>query len=414
MKFISGLFKFIAIFLMIAFVFVLPVTLLMQGVGSLLLSPGKLVDLLEENLINEEVIASFMEYEFNQLQAQTQAGEGQDENAFSRILLEGLGNLDHDQWVELTLLLAPPQLIEQSLDGILSGYYEWVENSSEVPQITLDLAPWKSNLKTNLVPAIELLMYTLPECSPEQQQVFLEGGELAANAPSCRPAEPVYGLFMEQAGTSVPALIDDMADEYDFGKQLADNQQMDWAGFKDTLGRIASVTQSSWVAMLVIFVIAIPMGARSFSGVFNWAGWPIFLSGILTLLLSLLLIMIAQGALTQLNPVADLTQSTPSEISRPLARLFSDGFRYIARPLLLEGAALILMGGVGIIIGIVIASRSKQMGDTSGDLASHPVPAGAQTPVLGQTLGPDETIQLTEEELDQPPEDEDRPSGMFG
>jgi hypothetical protein len=414
MKFISGLFKFIATILMIAFVFVLPVTLLMQGVGSLLLSPGKLVDLLEENLIDEDVIASFMQYEYNQLQEQAQAGDSQGDNAFSRILLDGLGNLDHDQWVELTLLLAPPKLIEQSLDDLLAGYYEWVENGAEVPQITLNLAPWKSNLKTNLVPAIELVMYTLPECSPEQQQVFLEGGELAASAPSCRPGEPVYGLFMEQAGTSVPALIDDMADEYDFGKQLAEGQQMDWAGFKQTLAGIAAVTQSSWIAMLVIFVIAIPMGARSLSGVFHWAGWPIFLSGILTLLLALLLILVAQGTLSQLNPAAEMVQSTPSVISRPVASLFSDGVRVIARPLLLEGAAFILMGGVGVIIGMVIATRAKKMEAPSGDVPVQPVGVDAPISPPPEQLGPDETIQLTEEELDQPPEEEDRPSGMFG
>ena len=273
---------------------------------------------------------------------------------------------------------------------------------------------WKSNLKTNLLPAIEMVMYTLPECSAEQQQVFLQGGQLAADAPSCRPSEPTYSLFIEQAETAVPALIDDMQDEYSFDKQLSENEQIDWIGLKQRLIELATVTQFSWVVALVMFVIAIPLAARTFSGVFHAAGWPVLLAGILTLLLSLLLIVFAQGGMVQINPMTGLVKSSPEVVARPAARFIADGLRFIARPLLMEGAALIFLGGVAIIIGIVVASRSKQKVESPGGGAIDTATGDQSTMEVSPEATPADTIQLTDEELDQPPDDEEHPSGMFG
>jgi hypothetical protein len=403
-KFISGLFKFIAGVLMAVVVFGLPFALLIQGFGSLLLSPGKLVEMLEEHVIDPEVISSFAEYQVSQIEF-----EPSSENAYMQIVLDGMNNLEHEEWVLLTTMIAPPELISQTLDDGLAGYYRWLDGTSDIPGIRIDLRPWKGNLSTNLIPVLEMVMYALPECTDEQQMQFLSADQLSVNAESCRPQDPVYAIFIEQAGISLPALLENMPNEFNLGKSLQQNQQIDWAAAKESLSGLAFISQSSWMVLLVVFSIAIPMGARSFSGVFKWAGWPIILAGMITLILGMLLIFISQGALAELNPAAGMIESVPPVLSQSIGKLVGAGLRFVARPLLIEAAAMLLLGGIAVIIGIILASRAAR----DEPAASVPV-VGSRVTGPTPIANPVETTEYTEEQLDQPPEEEDKPSGMFG
>jgi hypothetical protein len=400
MTFLSGVFKFIAVVLMVILVIFLPITLLIQGVGSLLLSPGKMVELLEENIIDAEVIASVAQNEVNR----RDFNQEQD-NPAADIVVEGLRNLDHDKWVELIRLVAPPKLINETIEEGLVGYYRWVDSPDAVPEVQIDLEDWKSTLITNFVPALELIMYALPECTDAQQNQFFTNGNLAENLPSCRPTDPVYGIFIEQAGTTFPALIEDLPDEYTLGSEL-EEENIEWSAAKKNLQTFAFVTQASWILMLIIFVVAIPMGARSLSGVFKWAGWPIILAGILTLILAVLLLIFARGGMPNANPVLSIARSSPAVLSRPVGKLLGEGLRFIARPLLFEAGAMILLGGIAVIVGIVLSSKASPQEQIT--------PEATPPPPLEPSADPAETIEFTEEQLDQPPEDDERPSGMFG
>ena len=405
MKFISGFFKFVAGVLMALLIFTLPFALMIQGFGSLLLSPGKLVDLLEENIIDPDVIASLAEYQVKNIEF-----EPSQENVFLQIVVDGMNNLDHEEWVLLTTLIAPPELISQTLDDALVGYYLWVDGANPTPEIEIDLQPWKSNLSTNFIPFLELVMYALPECTDAQQIQFLVAGELAEDAASCRPQDPIYAIFVEQAGISFPALLEDMPDEYNLGRSLAQNEEVDWAAAKESLSGLAFLTQALWVVVLIVFSIAIPIGARSLSGVFNWAGWPIFLSGLVTLILGVMILFFAQGALADLNPIRGIVETSPTLLSQSIGKLVGAGLRFVARPLLIEAAAMILLGGIAIIIGILLATRAKR--DNAAEIETA-IPAAVIEEV--PPAFPLETVEIPEEQLDhQLPDDEDRPSGMFG
>jgi hypothetical protein len=386
--------------MMVILVIFLPITLLIQGVGSLLLSPGELVELLDESIVDAEVIASVAENEINRRDFNSQR-----DNPALNIAVEGLRNLDHDQWVELTHLVAPPDLINQTVEEVLVGYYRWVDSSDEVPEISIDLEDWKSNLVTNFIPALELVMFALPECNDTQLNQFFNQGNLTSEAPACRPTEPVYGIFIEQAGTIFPAFIEDLPDNYKLGSEL-EAENIDWKSAKKNLQKLAFITQASWIAMLVIFVVAIPMGARSLSGVFNWAGWPVLLAGILTLILAILLLVFARGELPNYNPVVDIVRNSPTIISRPIGKLIGEALRFTARPLVFEAGGMILFGGVAVVIGIVLAAKASPQELITPDVTpqTSPEPSG----------DPEDTIEFSEEELDQAPEDDEKPSGMFG
>jgi hypothetical protein len=313
--------------------------------------------------------------------------------------------LDHDQWVELIRLVAPPKLINETIEEGLVGYYRWIDSSDDVPEVEVDLKDWKSTLITNFVPALELIMYALPECTDAQQNQFFNEDNLAADAPACRPTGPVYNVFIEQAGTSFPALIEDLPDDYALGSEL-EAENIDWAAAKKNLQTFKFITQASWIVMLIMFVVAIPMGARSLSGVFKWAGWPVLLAGILTLILAALLLVFARGGLPRVNPVLGIAQSFSAVLSRPVGKLLGEGLRFVARPLLFEAGAMILLGGIAVVVGIVLAPKASSQEQITTEVTPPPPPEPSADPA--------ETIEFTEEQLDQPSEDDTRPSGMFG
>jgi len=402
-KFISGLFKFIAGVLMAVFVFGLPFALLIQGFGSLLLSPGKMVEMLEDHIIDPEIISSYAEYQVSQLEF-----EATSENAVLQIAVDGLSNMDHEEWLLLTNLLAPPELISQTIDDGLEGYYGWLDGTSPVPGIQIDLKPWKSNLSTNFIPVLELIMFALPECTDAQQLVFLAEVQLGSEITSCRPQDPIYALFIEQAGIFVPSLLENMPNEYNLGRALQQNDQIDWVAAKESLSGLATISQNSWIVLLIVFAIAIPMGARSFSDVFSWSGWPILLAGLITLVIGALLLLFSQGGLADLNPTSDMLLAAPDVLTQSLRKLIGAGLRFVARPMLIEAGAMILLGGLAVVLAIIISSRSKQTN------IAETVPAvGSGVTEPTPVVTPSETLELSEDQFEGSPDD-DKPSGMFG
>jgi hypothetical protein len=67
---------------------------------------------------------------------------------------------------------------------------------------------------------------------------------------------------------------------------------------------------------------------------------------------------------------------------------------------------MILFGGVAVVIGIVLAAKASPQELITPDVTpqTSPEPSG----------DPEDTIEFSEEELDQAPEDDEKPSGMFG
>ena len=186
MKIISGLFKFIAVLLMVVFTITLPFALLIQGFGSLLLSPGKMVEMLEEHIIDPEIISSIAEYQVSQLEY-----EATSENAVIQIAVDGLKNMDDEEWLLLTNLVAPPELISQSIDDGLEGYYRWLDGSSPVPGIQIDLKPWNVCApRMHRCAAVSIPLrnsigggnHQLPAAGPNLCAVHRAGGDLCAFA----------------------------------------------------------------------------------------------------------------------------------------------------------------------------------------------------------------------------------------
>ena len=354
MRYVSGFLKFVAVVLAIFVVFALPVALLGQSAGRLLFSPSRIVDLLNENLVNTEVMASLAEYTVFQLEPEQDAA-----SQYGKLALHGAKQLDHEQWIEIIDLIVPPELVSETMEQILGGYYNWLMGNSPELEIWVDAEPWKETLGKNFVYVAETILAELPPCSSaELRKYAMLAFNQEAEIPLCEPPEPYYSILLDTASHQVPDELAAMGDHVNL-VNTAEVSRAEWIEAKEGLQAVQAFSQIGWVGVLFIFVIVISLGARSLSEVLKWAGWPILLAG--AFLLVLALIFYAPGWAAGGATTTFVNSDLPPVLQKPFRQLFLSVFDYLARPLLLQAIAMILLGCAAIGAAVYIDYRNRAL-----------------------------------------------------
>jgi len=402
LKVSSGIFKFFAVILAIVVVFSLPAALLGKSAGRLLFSPNRVFELLDEYLFNTEVMASLAEYSIHEGNTQEEAA-----SPYIRLAIEGLKRLSHEQWVVVLDLIAPPELISDTIKQIVRGYYNWIASPDTVPEIWVDMRPWKDTLGKYFTPVADRVMSMLPACNTIELFQYAEAAlNPETEIPLCKPPEPFYSDYLITAYLFLPNELLQIGDEVNFAAN-SELTEAEWANRKDSILAIRAGTQFAWVVVLILYVMIIPLGARSFTGVLKWAAWPILFAGGLLLLIALA--FFAPGQLAG-NVTGMANEGVPPMLIEPMRDLISGIFQYLARPLLLQAFAMIFLSVLG--IGAAIFIDVRQM---NAEEQSTVVRPGAQAEA--------NTLILPEEEVDQgqragendeSKKDDSKPSGMFG
>lgn len=404
MSYVSGFFKFVAVVLSIIVVFALPMALLGQSAGRLLFSPSRIVDLLNENFMNTEVMASLAEYAVLQMEP-----EQDTDSRYGQLALHGAKQLDHEDWIEIIDLIAPPELILTTMEQILGGYYSWVTGDSLKLEIWVDMAPWKETLGKNFVFVAEMVLEELPVCNAEQLRLYaMLAYNPDAEIPICEPPEPYYSILLDNASHQVPDELAAMGDHVNIAAN-AEGSEAEWIEAKDGVVAAQVFTQMSWVGILFIYVMVIPLGARSLSGVLKWSGWPILLAG--GLLLVIALVFYAPGWAAGGAATTFANSDVPPVLHKPLRQLFVSVFDYLARPLLLQSVAMIVLGCLAIGAAIFVDYRNRVFEtEVALSLQQESSPNDPSTILFGE---PEESQPEQPEKAEQDKEDS-KPSGMFG
>lgn len=443
MKIVSGIFKFFAVILAIIVVFALPAALLAQSAGRLLFSPSKIMALLDENILNSDVMASLAEYSLEQTNATEIA-----DTPYMELAITGMKELNHDEWVDIFDLIAPPELISDTMQEVVRGYYNWVQGSDAVPEIMVDTRDWKETLGKNFIPVADSIMSKLPACTSAQLKNYSQVLEAGDDIPICKPPEPYYSDYLNIAAQAVPDELAKMDDEVNLLRN-AQRDQKEWSNLKESLltGRV--VSQFAWIAVLFIYVMIIPLGARSFSGVLKWAAWPIFFAGGFLLVIALAFFAPTRAA-GRVIGAADA--NVPPVLIEPMHNFFVGIFEYLARPIILQALAMLFVSVLGIGVAMFIDYRHRQASKgstvTRQDTVQfadqptiiEPVEAGGSTteekqdppstllseeddgdgsPDVEAASVEEESAKVDDESLaaggeDDGKEDDSQPSGMFG
>jgi hypothetical protein len=385
MKVISGSIKFLAILLMIIFVFSMPLMLLSRSLGRILNNPVGLMELVEENILDADTLANVAEETFQEVEG---LGEGNEENPFADVLLIGIFNLSHEEWVKIINLIAPPEIISQALDQVLEGYFQWIDGRSSIPLIRVDLIPWKNNIVANAVPILEMMMREIPPCNPDEIEVYrqIRNSDGFGKFPQCRPPEPFYSWILDTGATEAPGFMAALPDQIDNSKKFLESGR-DPDELKQSYLRMIDMMRLGWIIAIILFVIAIPMGVRSVSDFFKWIGWPLLLAGTWGLLIALSFLYFTDSLFAGIG--RQIFVEVPNTVMAPVEVVVVVFVLYFARTLLIQSGVMIGLGGITLIGGNLIGR------DRAGRIRSTSVYRSA-------TQAPDAE------------KDDDTPSGMFG
>jgi hypothetical protein len=348
MKIVSGFFKFVALILMAIVVVGLPLVLLSRSIGSPLLSAEGLSE-----IFDADMLASMAE---NRVQKrQIDAEDSPADQFFSQVMQQ----MTHEEWAAFFDLSAPPEITSQIYQQVIDGIKDWMGGDSAESVVNIDMRPLKDNILAKDTQVLQMILATLPACTVDDVDQLTAFGEGTSQAiPVCQPPEPFYSIMIEQGKTTLPAQLEIIPDDYAVSLgQMGD----DGASLTRVIRLIRSVRpifRLGWLGLLLVYLIAIPMGARSLPEIFKWAGWPSLLAGVHAMLIGLLLLM-SHGSVSSLLArfsSADLPASSMEVLSNFMNGLLSDA----ARPMLIAAGGMIVWGVAAMIVGSVLSANKKR------------------------------------------------------
>jgi hypothetical protein len=395
MKIISGFFRFIAYILMAIFVILLPFSLFSRGIGQTLYDPADFLAMVKDEVLNPDILANIVEELIKENQ---ELQEAQGDNLFANVLLQGVFNLDHGEWVSIINYIVPPEVVSQAFDQILDSYYRWIDGRSPVPLIQISLIPWKDSIKANTIPILELIMGDIRACNPEEIQEYnrirLSGNYM--DIPPCRPPEPNYSWILDTGANEAPEFL-----ETSFPNQIDNSEALsastrDPIEFKQNYLNMVAVMQLGWILMVGLFIIAIPMGARSVPDVFKWIGWPLLITGLWGLLISILLLVFTGSIMAVVGGLA--SGNIPPTVFSQIEAMGASLVQFFQRPLMVQSVVIFGFGCVSLIIGSIIGRTRTEKS------VSEPTPEPQPAPQ------PTQTVRRKKENK----KDNSSPTGMFG
>lgn len=314
-------------------------------------------------------------------------------------------------------MIAPPKLISETFKQVFGGYYGWIEGSNQSAKFFIDVTPWKSNIETNAVPVLEIVLEGLRSCTPEEVEVYrniAQSSEFIESVPLCRPTERIYNWLLDEAHITVPIALEQIPDRVDLGKQIFKNGE-DLGNARQQLLKLKVGMRSVWIIPLIAFIIAVPMASRSASDFFKWSGWPLLSTGGWALLIALLLLFFSESIFAGLGRL--IFTEMPSALLIPLEAIISSVLGFFAKKLLFQSAILIVLGGGALFGGVMLSGdkvKQESMAVPAPVVSDRPVekPKLASQPKMPETKpkpSPKKEPDGEEEE-----DDDSRPTGMFG
>jgi hypothetical protein len=232
-------------------------------------------------------------------------------------------------------------------------------------------------------------------------RVVDSGDTAVENLPMCKPTEPVYSDMLEIVSTYIPAQIERIPDNFDFGQQMEEGDSANLTGTRQTLLGMRVFLRAAWLVPVFLLIIAVPMGARSFPGVLRWLGWPLILSGAVVLLLGFSLLMFTETLLSGMG--AMIFDQIPAHFMPPVEAVSAAFLISLAQPTLVQAAVLVILGGGCLVGGVLLSSDKPEAPQT---LNVHPVSQSQPAP---KPIQPP-PVNRDDDEID----DDSRPTGMFG
>ncbi len=267
-----------------------------------------------------------------------------------------IARLDADDWERIIYAIAPPTSMQKWAQDGLEGWHDWVRRGGRfLDDIVIPFGEIRANIIDDPERTVlRTLTEAQPECSPGQEPL----GGPDDLIPQCRPPEArldeflqqVAGRWRERPREMWRQMMPDEIADYPDNISVADfierqsgeewNTEISWRASRWGL-RAARWLFAAFIAgqCVVALVLVVLFAARNWREALRWAGTPMILAGLLTLLLALLFFIGAEIG-TWFIPDEDVPIGV-QEVLEDTARAFSDE---VWPPMAWQAGVLVLVG----------------------------------------------------------------------
>jgi hypothetical protein len=359
--------KFIAFLLVLLFVFSLPLALLMFNVGRVLFDAPLVKRVVTREVTESDLIATTLRW-FAQRRAQERVMTGEAQTAITEPdTLKALQFPTLDHWRQIKGIVLPNRFLENWVSVTLDGLYAWIDTKDPLPNVILDLKPWKAYNRSQYgYQAIQIVYNSLPPCTQADIDDFLK--RLAAAAPG---QEVLYNLYTpcmfpdpwrpdqnQDYLNERDRIIDTAPDFFALPQELARVEKESGVGaenIKQQIRLLRTLAQWSIAVPSLLLILLVLLVWRSRFDLARWFGVPMLAGGILTLLPTLVYQLIVNAALTA-GPMSEVPREVQTEFARAFGVLLAEVFS----PMLLQSAVILLVGLVITAAGLLVKPKTGQ------------------------------------------------------
>ncbi|MBM3131142.1 MAG: hypothetical protein FJ009_21275 [Chloroflexi bacterium] len=289
--------KFIAFLLVLFFVFTLPIALLMFNVGRVIFDAPLVKRVVTREVTESDLIPATLRW-FAQRRAQERVLTGEAKTAITEPdTLKALQFPTLDNWRQIKSIVLPNRFLETWVSVTLDGVYAWIDTKDPLPNVVLDLKPWKDyNRSPYGHQAIQIVYGSLPPCQQADIDDFLK--RLKA-APRMFPA-PWRADQNQDYLDERDKIIDTAPNFFALTQELSRVEKQSGVGaenIKQQIRLFRTLAQFSIIVPFVVLLLLVLLAWRSRFDFARWLGVPMLVGGILSLLPTLVYQPIVNTAL---------------------------------------------------------------------------------------------------------------------
>lgn len=208
-------------------------------------------------------------------------------------------NLNAEQWELLLREILTPDWLQTQTESVIDQFDDFLESDESTPSISISLVELKSKLMgQNGAETVLKIVEAQPTCTEDQIKEFKEAlaaEDMDMDLLSCRPSQEILDEYMPSIEENLNEVVGELPDEATLGGNFMGEDTSENPGSNDDemqigimLRRARTYLRLSPIVPGIFLLLIAVFGVRSFRDLLRWWGIPLFLTGLIALVISIL------------------------------------------------------------------------------------------------------------------------------
>jgi hypothetical protein len=269
----------------------------------------------------------------------------------NQLALPFLETVKVEDWQNIISFLLPPEELKALSDNALDSTFDYLNRKTDTA--TISLLPIKSRLvgESGMNVVLQILRLQ-PECTLEQlAQMALGflGGQIALCNPPPEAVELMTPLIQSQLQGLVSVFPNEVTFISDARSGTPDDPRLKLSTVRSVI-ILTPILPALFLFGIVVFAV------RSLRDWLIWWGWPLMMTGLISVLIALVGSPLV-GSILQLLIRTQISILIPPVLSASIAETASAVASEILSPVVIEGIILAVVGLGSVILAVFIGNR---------------------------------------------------------